>query len=97
MRLDTHHHYRGHGERRFHRPRQALGFGYYAYDLAPSVSPALPRTESATPESEAPSECEKVRQATWKVLRTCAGILFFVVWLYSAVQNWIKWQVFINH
>ena len=96
MGADLHHYHRGHRERRFHRPRQALGFGFYTFDVVPSFCSASRHAAPTKPEPEGVSEIEKHREATRKVLRICAVILLCAFWLYTAIQNTTAWRVWLE-
>jgi hypothetical protein len=96
MRSGMHPHRHVHRERRFRRPRQSLGFGYYAFDVVPSLPSASQHATPATPEPEAVPEIEKHREATRKVLRLCAVILLCTFWVYTASQNTTAWRAWLE-
>lgn len=89
-----HHHHR---ERRFHRPPAALGFGYHSFDVARRLSPESAGVPPDALDPEGVSEREKVHQSSRKVVELCAGVLLFVYWLYTVIQNWTLWQTWLSH
>ena len=96
MRADMHHHRRVHRERRFHRPQQSLGFGYYGFDVVPSLPSGSRHATPTQPDPEVVSEIEKHREASRKVLRICAVILLCTFWLYTAAQNTTAWRAWVE-
>jgi hypothetical protein len=87
------HHQHRHRGRRFHRPRQALGFGYESYEAVPRSSPLpltpifssppppLPVSELLAPkrEREIVSVEEEARKPALNGMRMCAWILWLVL------------------
>jgi hypothetical protein len=84
-------------ERRFHRPRQALGIGYHAFDARLS---AAAKSRSATaimldeafvgatvPDREPLSQRKILHQVACSGMRICASVLALVV--FCAFMQWI--------
>ncbi len=89
MQPDKLQHHRRHRKRRFHRPREALGFGYNDYVAAPLLNAARAQPESASAEPEVSLETEDYDQALIRVLCTCGWALLGVIFLYCTIYNWV--------
>lgn len=96
MPFETHHH-RHHRKRRFHRPREALGSGFYLFDVVRRRPAGAAAPETSAVESEELSEREKVQQSARKVWWICAGVILFAAWAYSVAENWIWWRTWLSH